>query len=602
MKKRMFVLLLLLLTSACKNKSDEPVITETKPITVSNETSNAETTFIINEEFTVSSKEYDTTVTDDSMTEVPVSIDQTTDINNEMIADTTIISTSVSDVSEVTSEIEVTETPKPIKKTYSVLDKNWNIANMFKCGLVPVCTLTEPNDWGYRQPDKYGYADKKGNIIIEPVWDIAWEFSDIGIAVVGKSVGEYKFKYGFIDTKGNIIVEPQFDDVVSPYAMDNMQQITAFNDGCIAVVRRNENYDHSDTTSGIYDNNDKLYFVDPNGQRITNDYDVFWGHHAPEGGVFNNGYAGVVTKVEKGKYVTDIWGVKGRNGYIDSYKYGFIDTNGQYVYELSCQFSDVSDYLETGSAASYIVSDVNKNGYVIMNSLDTTGSRLINIISGKELSFEKYEDKFQPEDLYYDGSVSGYYLDGTTCKYFMANNMGKTLLSSNGYFKQINDKYIAVGDDGKIGIMNTKCKYVFTPQFDGVLQNRWFKDVLCFAWIGESLYVIKEDFTSYLLSEKCKFDFLESSVGYNDRIGMKDNIIDLLMNGYSYSYKVEDYNDMKDVLMCSIFNGNDLVYSGRMPTVFADGYIWTWDREMYDKNGLIPIPENYQVCPAVYRY
>ncbi len=73
-----------------------------------------------------------------------------------------------------------------------------------------------------------------------------------------------------------------------------------------------------------------------------------------------------------------------------------------------------------------------------------------------------------------------------------------------------------------------------------------FDGVLCFAWIGNAVYVIKDDYTSYLLSKKCKFDYPES-IGYNDRIGMRENIIDLLMNGYSYSYKVEDYDDWKNV-------------------------------------------------------
>ncbi|MCR5540632.1 MAG: WG repeat-containing protein [Ruminococcus sp.] len=271
MKKELLAVFSIFMLSACSGKAAEPVISETETAALTVETSIAETT-AINSDINVTSTEKTTTVTD-SMT---VSSSVVTEATEEIIT-TTISETTVSDESEVTSEISETteaESPKDVKKVFPVVDKNWNTANMFKCGLVPVCTLTEPNDWGYRQPDKYGYADKDGNIVIQPVWDIAWEFSDIGIAVVGTETGDYEYKYGFIDTKGNILVEPQFDDVVAPNAIDSMQQITAFNNGYIAVVKRNEDYDPANTESHFY-NYYKLYFVDPEGKRLTDDYDVF---------------------------------------------------------------------------------------------------------------------------------------------------------------------------------------------------------------------------------------------------------------------------------------------------------------------------------------
>lgn len=129
-------------------------------------------------------------------------------------------------VSTVTSENVETSAEAPAEDTaedersavlsaaerFPVIDKEWHEYNIFKCGLVPVRT-----DVGGEE--KYGYADKNGNIVIKPQWDIVWEFSDRGVAVVGMKIGENEwnaniYRYGFIDINGNTLVEPVYDDVV----------------------------------------------------------------------------------------------------------------------------------------------------------------------------------------------------------------------------------------------------------------------------------------------------------------------------------------------------------------------------------------------------
>lgn len=56
---------------------------------------------------------------------------------------------------------------------------------------------------------KYGYVNKMYEWVIEPQFDVVWDFDENGLAVV-KQNG----KWGFIDTSGNYVIEPQFDDVI----------------------------------------------------------------------------------------------------------------------------------------------------------------------------------------------------------------------------------------------------------------------------------------------------------------------------------------------------------------------------------------------------
>lgn len=57
--------------------------------------------------------------------------------------------------------------------------------------------------------DKYGFIDKKGNIVIAPIYNFASSFSE-GLAEV-----RINYKYGFIDTKGNIVISPVYDSTSS---------------------------------------------------------------------------------------------------------------------------------------------------------------------------------------------------------------------------------------------------------------------------------------------------------------------------------------------------------------------------------------------------
>ena len=57
--------------------------------------------------------------------------------------------------------------------------------------------------------EKYGFIDKKGNVVVKPKYEWAYQFSD-GLAVVSQDG-----KYGFINTKGKVAIKLKYDSASS---------------------------------------------------------------------------------------------------------------------------------------------------------------------------------------------------------------------------------------------------------------------------------------------------------------------------------------------------------------------------------------------------
>ncbi|HEG2606179.1 TPA: WG repeat-containing protein [Campylobacter lari] len=55
---------------------------------------------------------------------------------------------------------------------------------------------------------KYGFIDKKGNLVTETEYDDIWNFSE-GLAIVVLNE-----EYGFIDKQGNLVIETEYDVVL----------------------------------------------------------------------------------------------------------------------------------------------------------------------------------------------------------------------------------------------------------------------------------------------------------------------------------------------------------------------------------------------------
>lgn len=66
---------------------------------------------------------------------------------------------------------------------------------------------------------KWGYVDDSGKFVIKPRFDMAYCFSDYGLARV--EVGD---KWGYIDKTGKIVIEPQFDDAL-PFSDDGLARV-----------------------------------------------------------------------------------------------------------------------------------------------------------------------------------------------------------------------------------------------------------------------------------------------------------------------------------------------------------------------------------------
>lgn len=61
----------------------------------------------------------------------------------------------------------------------------------------------------FNRKGKWGYKDRKGNVLIQPVYDDAFEFSD-GLACV-----ESDGKLGYIDKEGNLVIDFRYDTATS---------------------------------------------------------------------------------------------------------------------------------------------------------------------------------------------------------------------------------------------------------------------------------------------------------------------------------------------------------------------------------------------------
>lgn len=153
---------------------------------------------------------------------------------------------------------------------------------------------------------QYGYINQKGEMVVEPTYNCAKDFSE-GLAAVCDDVG-----YGFIDTKGDVVIPHQFRNVLGPFK------------GGIAPI----------TTL--------------DGEN---------GYVNSEGKVFAQGISRI-------SFAPDSEGLL---KYDKDNKFGFIDTNGNVVIEP--QFDDISEFSE-GLAAVKLKNSwgyINKSGKMVIN-------------------------------------------------------------------------------------------------------------------------------------------------------------------------------------------------------------------------------------------
>lgn len=201
-----------------------------------------------------------------------------------------------------------------IDDTYTWIDKNGNIVNkpnaediynFDTCGLSVQCIGENMDDIFADHNYKYGYIDKTGNFIIEPIFSMAKEFTDNGLALVCDSSG----KYGYIDKSGNYIIEPQFD-----YASN-------FSENGLAAVGEMSMW-NDDIYYGYIDSTGK-YMIEPEFSYVT-DFDDK-----------NYALVGMIDYNRPNQYDQTIF----------DNKYGVIDTYGNIVLDFDYGYlSHIDDY------------------------------------------------------------------------------------------------------------------------------------------------------------------------------------------------------------------------------------------------------------------
>ncbi|MCR5165734.1 MAG: WG repeat-containing protein [Oscillospiraceae bacterium] len=498
--------------------------------------------------------------------------------------DTSAADTTLPESAETAMTTSASE--KPDIPEAAITDPSWKRNNLFKCGLVPVRVPDNPGDNRWSDNDKYGYADKNGNIVIKPEWDIAWEFSDIGIAVVGvKQDNGYSYKYGFIDTKGNVIVEPQYDAIGTRSQYDNLIDITEFSYDRIRVTT----YDFTEKEDWK-DYTEYLYFVDHLGNRISDYYNTFWWPTAePVGTDFSQSLAGVIKKSDKKLKKISY----GKTVEIEYYDYSFIDTSGEKVFSLDYPLYDYAKIGDCGSFPNYRISEFNKYGWAVLDSSDDEIPQQLIYKNGKLYPVTAGNDSCcLCGDGYYFFSQKNE--DNDTISYLRDKN-NNTLLTVKmiGF---IDDDHISITDEtGKIGIASPDGKWYFEPQFDRIFTEDLFNGVLCFVVMGNSVYTITDDLNTYLLTDNFKIsDTNDYYSSYYDAISR----IILLYNGFSYTRKPVKDDSGEKIYYYDIYYEDKQVYSGKMPVVYADGYFIDSDDYLYSSSGKIKLPENYYPSPS----
>ncbi len=228
--------------------------------------------------------------------------------------------------------------------------------------------------------NKWGFLNEKGEVQIEPIYDLVEDFSD-GLAAVEVEHN----KWGYIDTEGNVVIEPQFysaSDFVAGRACvwkedgDNIKEVFIDKEGN-ELLETVENYnlrylpnfyftrnkywkwtcyDYQGNKIGdtLYCNI-KDYKEDMIGVRIKTNKGKFWGY------MNENAELVVPCEYEDIKYYNEGFAAVKKDG-----KWGFVDKEGNIVikikYDKVRNFSQGLAAVKKGKKWGF----VNKKGKVIV--------------------------------------------------------------------------------------------------------------------------------------------------------------------------------------------------------------------------------------------
>lgn len=243
--------------------------------------------------------------------------------------------------------------------------------------------------------EKYGYANTKGEIIVNPTYDDANSFSEGYAAVCSNE------KYGFIDEKGKLVINCQYDNA---YSFSEGFSVVQIGEKYGAINNKGEyvvdpKYDDLCSFSegyAVFSSNEKYGFVDAKGKEVIKaQYDVC--------GSFKNG---VAPAKKSGK-----WGLVNNEGkeilkpiydniYSPSYydkryafsyggKVGYLSEKGDVC--ISNKYIDGSDFYSDGYA---IATTDDKKVAIINTSGDIVNNKKYYGLAGKISNYCQYDGCF----------------------------------------------------------------------------------------------------------------------------------------------------------------------------------------------------------------
>ena len=324
--------------------------------------------------------------------------------------------------------------------------------------------------------NKYGFINKRGDIVINPQFDYAFDFQE-GAARVAIKKNE-KLKWGFVDKNGKEIIKPQFD------------WVTSFKEGLAVVL------------FGSWETG-KYGYINKQGQIIINPQFIF----ADE---FKDGLArveiveGISRKIglinKQGIYVvkpqSDIWVDKFQNGIAavrvgddNTGKWGFI--NKQWKITITPQFDYANGFAE--GLARIVVND--KKGFI-----DNNGEIVIS-------------PQYDQAESFNEGLAAVRIGSEENGKWGFIDKKGNLAIDIQfDYADSFKEGLAAVRignpENGKWGYINKSGRYVINPFFDSneKLLDRSFSEGLAPVCLRDNLNLkcgfISKDKNTKIKSEK----------------------------------------------------------------------------------------------------
>lgn len=293
--------------------------------------------------------------------------------------------------------------------------------------------------------NKFGYIDKAGKVMIKPEFDYAKSFSE-GIAVVriGINPNTDLIKYGFINKKGEILwpSKNNEDEIIEGYNYDYAE---SFSDG-LALVRKNGKTGYIDKNGDVvidfkfsdassFSNDIAAVVIDGKRGYINKRGEFVIKPQYLEAQSFNDGLARVYVDLKS--FTFDL-----PKGFSKNCACGYIDINGKFIIKPS--YIDGTDY---------------KNGVAIASRDDTVDliddkGRVISQISC--IKYKEFSEDFAPVQTVVDNSSS--------LKWGYIDKSGKLVIKPQFDGAELFEGGLArvrVGD--KYGYINKNGQYVWKP-------------------------------------------------------------------------------------------------------------------------------------------